>query len=262
MFAGKHQPDREALSAYLDAELTAARASELDTHLASCAACAEAIAGMGQVRSMLRAMPEAEAPRSFRLREADVAAASRGISAPPTPLMRAMPLLSAAAVIVFAVTVGFDVAGSGSDGDSESSAMLEIASDGTMTNAYAPDDNAGSGPPPGALAPDDEADVARETESGDSDGSDSSAGAGAAPSGGESAAGTAPASADSELPEARGPVAEETQADRATSLAIEDTDDGGNNLVLRIVQVTSAVVALAAAGLAVRTWRKRGETTV
>lgn len=262
MFAGKHQPDRDALSAYLDGELAASRTSELETHVASCAACAEALEGMREVRSMLRAMPEAEAPRSFRLRQADIAAPRRGIPAPPTPLMRAMPLLSAAAVIVFAVTVGFDLAGNGSRGDSESSALLNNFSDGTIASQYAPDERELAEPGAADAAttpsqPDDDGAAARETAPDGVTGSDPSAEAGAAASGGEAGA-DAPEPADTQLPQASGPAAEETQADRAASSEF-DSDDDGNNLVLRIVQVTSAAVALVAAGLAVRTWRKRRE---
>lgn len=101
---GHHRPDTEALSALLDARLGAAQAAALDAHVAGCDACRGRLADLRAVRDALRAMPDADAPRSFRLRAADVERA-RPIAAPGR-IARALPLVSAAAAAAFVVLIG------------------------------------------------------------------------------------------------------------------------------------------------------------
>ena len=60
IFTGKHQPDRGALSAYLDGQLAPERAAALEAHAASCAACSEMLEGMRGVRSMPARLPALE----------------------------------------------------------------------------------------------------------------------------------------------------------------------------------------------------------
>lgn len=104
---GHHRPDTEALSALLDARLGAARGAALDAHVAGCDACRARLADLRAVRDALRAMPSAEAPRSFRLRAADVERA-RPLAA-PGGIARALPLVSAAAAAAFVVLIGAGV---------------------------------------------------------------------------------------------------------------------------------------------------------
>ena len=243
IFTAKHQPDRDALSAYLDGQLAPARAARLEAHVASCEACSGTLDGMRQVRTMLRALPEAEPPRSFRLRRSDIEAPARTrtIAAPPPSLMRAMPMLAAAAVIVFAITLGLDVTRDGNGGTSRSAGLSAMTE---RTAAYA-EDSAGAarnsetlpngGPPVADQAP--------------SGGTDSATpGEGAAPQP-NALAPTAAASTQ---------MTAEAQPDVAAASAPSDAGDG-NKLALRIVEVAAAAVAIVAGGLALRTWRKRRE---
>jgi hypothetical protein len=256
IFAGKHQPNRGALSAYLDGELELVRASQVEAHVMTCAACAAVLEGMREVQAVLRELPAAETPRSFRLRPADVEAPRRGVPAPPAPLMRLMPALSAAAVIVFAVTVGLDVARGGARSDDSanqpgalsaqapespseySASELPAAPDATSAAARSVDSAEGvnetpPAPAPNAMAPSNDA------------GADSQSGAGEAAEG--DGAATQPT--------------DQSRMDVEATSADAD-DDGGNNLALRIVEVASASVAIVAAGVALRMWRKRGEAAV
>ncbi|MEX0751248.1 MAG: zf-HC2 domain-containing protein [Dehalococcoidia bacterium] len=264
IFTGRHQPDRDALSAYLDGELASERAAALEAHVAGCEACSTMLEGMRDVRTMLRALPQADAPRSFRVRPEVAAEPRRGIPAPPAPLLRAMPVLSAAAVIVFAITVSLDVAGGG-NGDNGSSAARVAMSDSAGTEALeqggppAPEDesfNADRGatqdaPAAGSLAPAATATTA----------------AAARAAADESAGGAAPdataigATAYAEL--AQGDSATDDDGERdLEATSVGQDDDDGNKLALRIVQIASAAVAIVAAGVALRMWRKQGETVV
>ncbi len=68
---GREHADREALrerlSAYLDGELAPADAAALERHLAACAECRDELAGLREVRALLRALPAPRLPRSFAL---------------------------------------------------------------------------------------------------------------------------------------------------------------------------------------------------
>jgi len=110
-----HRPDGEALSAYLDGRLGQTEAPATDAHLRQCAVCSARLEELRAVREALSAMPEAAAPRSFRVRAADVERAPA--SPAPAPWMRFAPAVSAASLVVFAVLVGVDMLRDGaSDG--------------------------------------------------------------------------------------------------------------------------------------------------
>jgi anti-sigma factor RsiW len=113
----KHALDIEQASVYLDGRLDPAATARFDAHIAGCEACRARFAGLRDARAALRSMPQAEPPRSFRLRAADVQAAPR--VPPPPRLVRMMPALSAAAIVAFAAIAGADVlrGAGGSSGD-------------------------------------------------------------------------------------------------------------------------------------------------
>jgi anti-sigma factor RsiW len=52
----------EAISAYLDGELSAAERAELTTHLSSCGRCTADLEGIQRVRAAVRALPVVEVP--------------------------------------------------------------------------------------------------------------------------------------------------------------------------------------------------------
>jgi anti-sigma factor RsiW len=59
----------ELLSSYLDRQVGPDEATYVDRHLLACGRCADELAGLDTVRSMLRALPEVTPPRSFVLAE-------------------------------------------------------------------------------------------------------------------------------------------------------------------------------------------------
>jgi len=249
IFTRTHQPDRDALSALLDGQLAPERAAAIEAHVDTCEVCTSTLEGMREVRTMLRALPEVDAPRSFRLRASDVAAPRRAVPAPPTTLMRAMPVLSGAAVLVFAIAVSFDIAGSGgSDSDSTASlsAMTDSAAEGY--DASGGDDAAGNGASetaPGAIT--------REM----ADQTPPAPAAGAQPDTSEDPTVAAGFEARTGADGDAAPPTDDREVE-ATSATPDDEGDG-NNLALRIVQITSAAVAIGAAVVGIRLWRKRGE---
>jgi anti-sigma factor RsiW len=74
---------RERLSAYLDGELTAEEAHALEAHLPTCPDCQAALASLRSVHTLLAAMPQVRAPRSFTL----------PVAAPAAPRPAATPRL-------------------------------------------------------------------------------------------------------------------------------------------------------------------------
>jgi hypothetical protein len=248
IFTGKHQPDRDALSAYLDGQLESNRAAALGAHIASCDACRAELDAIRGLRDALRAIPAAEAPRSFRLHPSQAGVQKRALPAPPPMLMRAMPALTAAALVVFAITGWISLSGDTDGGDSGALARFEngdIAGDGSEYQAASPSggtafDNAGDSaepPAPGALRPNDST-------------ADAPAGESTGP-----ITPTTPKAASRTNDQDVAPTtsAGDRQAE-ATSAIEEADDDDGNNLVLRVVLIASAAVALVAGAVTVRNW--------
>lgn len=87
------------LSAYLDGELRPDKAEALGVHLASCPACASALADMRAAESRLKARTPAEAPPFFTAR---VAAAAAALKPERTSLMRLLRLTVPAAAALSA----------------------------------------------------------------------------------------------------------------------------------------------------------------
>jgi hypothetical protein len=108
-----HSPDIETLSERLDGRLTPERERDIDAHVASCNVCESALSEMREARTLLSAMPTVDAPRSFRLRVADVEPASVPVRSGESSMMRWAPALSAAAVMVLVATIGVSQFSSG-----------------------------------------------------------------------------------------------------------------------------------------------------
>lgn len=248
IFNRKHEPDTVALSALADGALDATQTGALEAHVAGCAACSAELAGMRQVRSLLQALPEQDAPRSFRLREADVSPAPRHAPQPPG-LMRLMPALSAAAAIVFVVALSADLTSGGGNGDGDLAAFgqrsaMESASDAaTGGEGLAEDDTAAPGLPgaaPAGMQPDAPAGTAiaadgavAETPPIESEAAREEATI--------AAAGTLEYAGDDADEATGGAVQPPTEQSRAT----DDSDGAG---LLRIVWIAAVVLALAAGG--------------
>lgn len=106
----RHKVREEDLSAYVDGELNVSALNRLEAHLKSCTACRETVAELRSVRQSVKELPRATAPRSFVLREADVAAAPTpaggGLFGSVTPLLSGV---AAIAIVAFVVLAGFDI---------------------------------------------------------------------------------------------------------------------------------------------------------
>lgn len=137
---GSHRPDVEALSAYLDRRLTANDAAVVESHAAGCAVCSTRLAGLREVRATLRAQAQVAAPRSFRLRVADVEARSREPMRWANPLMRTLPMVGVAAAAVFLVAVVVDVRPRSETGGRDLAASRIETSAMDRTGGFAADD--------------------------------------------------------------------------------------------------------------------------
>jgi anti-sigma factor RsiW len=151
---GGHRPDVEALSARLDGQLPPGRDREIDEHVATCAACQTAFEELRLTAAIVRAMPEAETRRSFRLRASDIAAAPAKPVRYGGGLMRWAPAVSGAAILVLVVTAGMNRATDGGSGGGGDSLAASRETD-TPAGMLAADDGAASpGGDAGAAAPD------------------------------------------------------------------------------------------------------------
>lgn len=105
-----HRPDAQALSALVDGRLDPSRAQALQTHIAACTLCAARLDELRRVKTMLAAMPQADSPRSFRLRQADVESPARPAPVFLPGLLRAMPAASGIAALAFVLVLATDFA--------------------------------------------------------------------------------------------------------------------------------------------------------
>jgi anti-sigma factor RsiW len=235
-----HRPDVEALSAYADGTVDAAGRARVEAHMAACEACRARLAALQRVRAALAAMPVPEAPRSFRLREADIAAAPR---ARPAASWRALPLAGAATVVLFSAVLGVDLLTRGSDDGPSAglTARLETTRNkDAIDGAAAPENAAGAdafdstAPGPSGVAP--PADLA---------GSPTAAAAAAlAPE--STAQGATPNSADAGKEQIH-------QYDETSSATGED---GGVRAGFLIAEIVLGIVAAGAVAAALWSWRR------
>ncbi len=166
---GRHNVRKEDLSAYVDGELSAAALQRVEAHLEVCAACRESVTELRAVRQSVKELPRVPVPRSFVLREADVAAAPTrvggGLFGSVTPLLSGV---AAIAIVAFVVLAGFDITSDTSNrdagttaGDFSISDLEADAANEAPANAAAPqtsereDYGAGDDGLLGELSPDD-----------------------------------------------------------------------------------------------------------
>lgn len=125
MFWGQKHPVSEAqLNAYVDGRVGRAEHTRIEAHVGSCVGCRETIEELGVLRRTLRALPREAAPRSFALRQSDVAPASRGLTA----AMPALTGVTMAAFLTFGVLISFDMNDSGGNSADKTANALRPAS--------------------------------------------------------------------------------------------------------------------------------------
>jgi hypothetical protein len=250
MFSRGHQPDVDALSALADGGLTAGDAAAMRKHLTSCEACRTRLDELRQVRSKLTALPRADAPRSFRLRPADVQELTPARAASSAAgAMRAMPALAGLAAVLLAAVIAVDAASrTGSDSSSRGDAYQASApreSDMQTSNGFAEDS---AGPTTRAAG-----DAVGEKTADD-------AGAGAlAPQPRAPEAATSPQLSPTAAPAARAaqPTAAPPSPDTA-SPGHQLSDDGDDSRTgWRIAEAVLGAIAAGAAGIAIFSWRAR-----
>jgi hypothetical protein len=159
---GSHSPDALALSALADGRLAPDAARALEAHVAGCRACAARREGLRSVKSMLAAMPETEAPRSFRLRLSDVDAPVAAHAVSGGRPLRWAPALSGVAAALFVAVLAADFTSRDGDSGAADSTAARMSPRTEAQNGVAADsaedaaETAPIAPSPaaGAIAPD------------------------------------------------------------------------------------------------------------
>ncbi len=145
----RHSRIHEMLDAFVDGELGRSEAARVEAHLPSCASCREAVAATRALKASLVALPQAPAPRSFRLTPAMVAQPLSRPSRTATPGFLAVARFAAAAsVAAFAVVGTLNLTSNGGTGGDHAMSASGVAESAdlkaTDSAATAGDDDAGT----------------------------------------------------------------------------------------------------------------------
>lgn len=112
LWLNRHRRLRDNLSAYADGRLSPDATRSVEGHLETCGACRGELEDLRAAVALLRALPEAETPRSFALTPDQIARPQR--RAPVTglpPLVTGLRLASVALAVSLAAVVIADVGG-------------------------------------------------------------------------------------------------------------------------------------------------------
>ncbi len=268
----KHRPNTRALSAYLDRAVSADEAAAIEAHVATCVACARELAGLQAVRSLLSSLPQADVPRSFHLRPADIAPQAR----PQASLaLRLMPALSGAAAVAFAVLLAVSFSGIGQHHSNatspEAARFLAAGASSTGTSAAAPGTSGAKAVAPTAPTPGGPAAAGAQVPAATpanvqaqpaapvtnpDQGAEPSTGTSAATSASNSLTDTANSPEKALAPPAAA-HAGTPSAGEATTSAQTATSSSSDRDWLLWATVAVAVVALASGAVSVRTWARR-----
>jgi hypothetical protein len=273
---GHHAPDVEALSALADGRLDGDAMRALEEHVAGCAACAARLEELRSVKRMLAAVPAAEAPRSFRLRAANVGSA-RAAHRPASQPLRWAPALSGVAAVLFVAVLAADLSSNSGSSDARirSEAVPEQAAAGRVEEQYfdagdaAADGDSGAGTmteaiataaPTAAMLRDirpwqANACQADATTPGATDSTLSNCLPASPP---QAPAGSELDSGDTAAAPAPRTVSPESQIEATSSIDQAD-DNGGNRTAFWIVEVTAAAVAVGGAAAYIITRKRRSE---
>ncbi len=127
-----HSRYLEMADAFADGELSDRERSRFESHLATCDACAATVEAARETKRLLRALPEYDAPRSFRLtpamaRQTRPGRAEARPSWAPTLVLRASQATAGLAAAALAVVLIGNL-GLPSSGDDDDSGAFEAAS--------------------------------------------------------------------------------------------------------------------------------------
>jgi len=135
-------------NAYVDGELTPSRRERFDTHLLRCEECAQEVAEVRGVKTLLAALPAEAAPRSFRLTTAMVSLPAAPIQRPrSTAPLRFAQGATALATFALLTVVSVGVMGSGSSQSTTaggSNLKSSAESTGAVSNAAVPAQDSGA----------------------------------------------------------------------------------------------------------------------
>ncbi len=129
---------RGEISAHADGELAPDRLGTLETHLSGCERCRTELGQLLAVRSALRDLPQAAAPRSFTLTPAMAERRPAPVASRTTPSFVAMRVAGAGFAAVLAVVVMLDTGGIVDDsggGSSDESTTALFEADQTNSDA-------------------------------------------------------------------------------------------------------------------------------
>ena len=267
LFARKHRPDVEGLSAYVDGRLDATASAEIEAHVDGCEVCATELAGLRSVQTMLSSMGSVPAPRSFRVRQADLeraGAATLGrADRRPSGALAFAPALSALAVVLLVGVVWLD-AGTrdGSDNNQQPSAerasapapqaaLTQDSAGGVAADTA--DGDAASTPLSGLAPPSDEASQGEDGQIEDSDDEEPASEASRGQDENFEASTAAPGAIEEQ------PAASPT-GDDAQALTSDSEDDGDDGLRPGFLALEIGLIALAvgAAGAFIYArWKRR-----
>ena len=141
---------RGEISAHADGELAPDRLDTLEAHLTGCERCRTEFDELLAVRSALRDLPQATAPRSFTLTPAMAEREPAPVTSRATPSFVAMRVAGAGFAAVLAVVVMLDAGGivddTGGRSDESPTALFEDDQTNRDTEAYdlLPGDDAGA----------------------------------------------------------------------------------------------------------------------
>jgi hypothetical protein len=260
----RNEHDEEQLSAYLDGELTARQAENVEQHLATCHACAALLEELRDTRALLSALPTQTPGRSFVLGAEYARAPVRDTAAARLPSRRfSLALAPAVAASLFVALLFVDVAGfttsSDESADTFTAASQRQASDEDAAAGSAME--APSVPETANSTAEDGADTMTTKGADDPAPAEGSPAVGGAGGGIETPEGPPAALSADEVPTPSptdAPIAAAGEAADAPSpepLAFEapGADDDGGISTLRILQIVAAAAFLAS-GFYVFVW--------
>jgi hypothetical protein len=259
----RHGRWESRLDEYVDGRLDPRVRGEFEAHMAGCAACTEAVAGVTATRTLLAALPEREPPRSFRLTP-EMASEPAGPAMPapkPSPrpawAMRSAQALAGLAAVGLVTVVSIDL--SQDDGGGDASMSTLSAEEAQPLTAETTAGDAGSAPAQSesALPSHSESDGSAEDDgTGPEDFSNEPA-AEAPPASGDDDAGGDANERQSQVGEGTADAAGGDAELQAISAEAPGTSDDGNTSLVAVEAAMGGLLVAALAAIGFLAWQRR-----